>query len=67
MVRASPVVKYLFFLIFPTPFHRATSDDERDYPEPREFRPERFLRNGKLNPLVRDMMDAGFGFGGRYA
>jgi len=40
-------------------------NDERDYPEPREFRPERFLRNGKLDHSVRDPMDIAFGFGRR--
>jgi len=39
--------------------------DERDYPEPHEFRPERFLRNGKLDDSVRDPMDIAFGFGRR--
>jgi hypothetical protein len=34
---------------------------EQDYPEPREFRPERFLRNGKLDHSVRDPMDIGPG------
>jgi cytochrome P450 len=43
----------------------AMSNDERDYPEPREFRPERFLKNGKLDSSVRDPMDIVFGFGRR--
>ena len=42
-------------------------NDERVYPEPYEFMPERFLKNGKLDPLVRDPMDIAFGFGRRYA
>ena len=41
------------------------SNDEQDYPEPREFRPERFLKNGKLDLLVRDPVDIAFGFGRR--
>ena len=41
------------------------SNDEQDYPEPREFRPERFLWNGKLDHLVRDPVDIAFGFGRR--
>ena len=65
MVRTSPVVKYYIFLISTTLFHRAMLNDERDYPEPREFRPERFLRNGKLDDSVRDPMDIAFGFGRR--
>jgi cytochrome P450 len=40
-------------------------NDEQDYPEPREFRPERFLRDGKLDSSVRDPMDISFGFGRR--
>jgi cytochrome P450 len=40
-------------------------NDERDYPEPHEFKPERFLKNGKLDnsvTSVRDPMDIAFGF-----
>ena len=41
-------------------------NNERDYPEPREFRPERFLKDGKLDvSVVRDPMDIAFGFGRR--
>jgi cytochrome P450 len=40
-------------------------NDERDYPAPHEFKPERFLKNGKLEPSVRDPMDITFGFGRR--
>jgi len=39
--------------------------DEQHYTEPCEFRPERFLRNGKLDNSVRDPMDIAFGFGRR--
>jgi cytochrome P450 len=39
--------------------------DERDYPEPHIFNPERFLKNGKLDNSVRDPMDIAFGFGRR--
>ena len=42
-------------------------NDERDYPEPHEFKPERFLKDGKLDSSVRDPMDIAFGFGRRYA
>jgi len=41
------------------------SNNEQDYPEPREFRPERFLKNGQLDGSVRDPMDIAFGFGRR--
>ena len=43
------------------------SYDERDYPEPGEFKPERFLRNGQLDSSVRDPIDIAFGFGRRWA
>ena len=56
--------KYLNFPYFKFS-HRAMLNDERDYPEPREFRPERFLKNGELDSSVRDPMDIAFGFGRR--
>ncbi|KAF8994918.1 cytochrome P450 [Cyathus striatus] len=39
--------------------------DERDYPNPSEFNPERFLKNGKLNPEIADPFNVFFGFGRR--
>ena len=65
MVRASPVAKYYIFPGPTTIFLRAMLNDEREYPEPREFRPERFLRNGKIDDSVRDPKDIAFGFGRR--
>ncbi|KAJ7835693.1 cytochrome P450 [Mycena leptocephala] len=38
--------------------------DERVYPDPHKFKPERFLLDGKLNLAVRNP-DAAFGFGRR--
>ncbi|KAJ6554749.1 cytochrome P450 [Mycena capillaripes] len=38
--------------------------DERVYPEPHTFKPERFLLDGKLNPAVKNP-EAAFGFGRR--
>ncbi|KDQ53890.1 hypothetical protein JAAARDRAFT_38861 [Jaapia argillacea MUCL 33604] len=35
------------------------------YPEPEKFKPERFLKDGKLNPAVMDPNIAAFGFGRR--
>ena len=40
-------------------------NDERVYPEPHEFKPERFLKNGKIDSSVGDPMDIAFGFGRR--
>ncbi|KAJ7579218.1 cytochrome P450 [Mycena floridula] len=39
--------------------------DETIYPEPHSFKPERFIKDGKLNPDVRDPCAAVFGFGRR--
>jgi len=43
----------------------AMLNDEEVYPEPHEFKPERFLKNGRLDTSVRDPMDIAFGFGRR--
>ncbi|KAG6908815.1 hypothetical protein DXG01_003168 [Tephrocybe rancida] len=39
--------------------------DEKIYPHPFEFDPDRFLKDGKLDPDARDPMHAAFGFGRR--
>lgn len=39
--------------------------DEEDYPDPFEFKPERYFKDGKLNPEVRDPLNVAFGFGRR--
>ncbi|KAJ7938085.1 cytochrome P450 [Mycena leptocephala] len=50
------------WLIFLCP--TAILHDERVYPDPHKFKPERFLLDGKLNLAVRNP-DAAFGFGRR--
>jgi len=39
--------------------------DERVYPEPFKFKPERFMKDGRINKDVRDPAHACFGFGRR--
>ena len=41
--------------------------DPEEYEDPDEFRPERFIRDGKLDPNVRDPLAFVFGFGRRLA
>ncbi|KAG6843426.1 hypothetical protein H0H87_004685, partial [Tephrocybe sp. NHM501043] len=39
--------------------------DEKVYPNPFNFNPDRFMKDGKLDPNARDPMHAAFGFGRR--
>ena len=39
--------------------------DRKAFNNPQEFQPERFLKDGKLDPDVRDPDCAAFGFGRR--
>ncbi|KAI0764617.1 O-methylsterigmatocystin oxidoreductase [Trametes elegans] len=43
----------------------AIARDARAYPDPGAFMPERFLKDGKLDPAVRDPQKFAFGFGRR--
>jgi len=47
-------------------YQRAILHDPEQYPEPHEFKPERFLKDGVLDPTVQDPDSAAFGFGRRY-
>ena len=45
---------------------RAVFRDESAYPDPHAFKPERFLKDGQINPEVRDPEETGaFGWGRR--
>ena len=44
---------------------RACMHDSRVYENPEEFRPERFLQDGKLDTSERDPHEFVFGFGRR--
>ena len=44
---------------------RAIMHNPEIFEEPMKFRPERYLKDGKLNPDVLDSDDVAFGFGRR--
>ncbi|KAK7678462.1 hypothetical protein QCA50_018522 [Cerrena zonata] len=44
---------------------RAMLHDSEDYPEPQMFNSDRFIKDGKINPDVRDPLTVAFGFGRR--
>lgn len=46
-------------------WNRAILDDPVVYPDPSVFNPERFLKDGKINPEVQDPEVAAFGYGHR--
>lgn len=50
-------------LVFPNQW--AMLQDPNVYPNPSEFIPERFLKNGKIDESVRSPLDIAFGFGRR--
>ena len=40
--------------------------DPEAYPDSKAFKPERYIKNGKIDPSVRDPLTIAFGFGRRY-
>jgi cytochrome P450 len=44
---------------------RSILHDPESYPDPFVYNPDRFLKNGKIDPSVRDPTVASFGFGRR--
>ena len=44
---------------------RSILHDPKAYKDPLLYNPDRFLRNGKIDPTVRDPMVAAFGYGRR--
>ena len=51
----------------PNIFCRAMLHDENEYPDPENFKPERFMNDGKVHDNEpRDPVDIIFGFGRRF-
>ena len=44
---------------------RTLMHDSNVFPDPLEYKPERYLENGRLDPTVRSPTVAAFGFGRR--
>ena len=53
-------------MVFSNVLARAILHDPEAYDAPEEFRPERFIRDGKLDASVRDPYAYAFGYGRRY-
>ena len=51
MVIAIFCCSFRTFLVSQTLLHRAMLSDERVYPDPHEFKPKRFLKDGKLETV----------------
>lgn len=55
----------LYVYILALIYTRAILHNEKSYPDPLTFNPERFLKNGQIDPDVQDPAVACFGFGRR--
>ncbi|KAG6814877.1 hypothetical protein H0H87_006843, partial [Tephrocybe sp. NHM501043] len=64
------LLPYITAITKETEMERCCSDlamlhDENIYPNPFDFNPDRFMKDGKLDPNAKDPMHAAFGFGRR--
>ena len=60
-----PALPLVRLLIESLRMYRAILHDSEVYPEPERFLPERFVKDGKLNPDIMDPATVAFGFGRR--
>ncbi|KAI0085092.1 cytochrome P450 [Irpex rosettiformis] len=51
-------------IIIPNAWHMLHNPE--DYPEPDKFNPDRFIKDGAINPAIRDPATIAFGFGRRH-
>ena len=66
MIANAWLVRPLYPMFSPKFFlFRSIMHDSKVFNSPQEFQPERYLKDGKLNPDVRDPECAVFGFGRR--
>ena len=59
------VVRPLILFSVPNFLIRSILNDRKVFKNPQEFQPERYLKDGQLNPDMRDPDCAAFGFGRR--
>ena len=65
MIGNAWLVQLLNTIFCPQFLFRSILNDRKIFKNPQEFQPERYLKNGKLNPDVSDPDCAAFGFGRR--
>ena len=45
---------------------RAMLHDPKEYPDPMTFKPERYIKGGRIDTSIRDPLTIAFGFGRRH-